>query len=84
VSANTQMNHRGLFEVEDHPVTGPHPVPIVPFRFASRAGQGWLRRPAPTLGQHNGEVLHELLGLTDGELANLRDVGLIGDRPVGA
>ena len=32
---------------------------------------------APLLGQHTDEVLHDVLGLTEGELPELRDVGAI-------
>ena len=83
IAVNPQMVHRGLFEIEDHVVTGPHNIPTVPFRF-KRHDQGWLHRPSPTLGQHNDQVLRELLGLTDDELAQLRADQLIGERPVGA
>jgi crotonobetainyl-CoA:carnitine CoA-transferase CaiB-like acyl-CoA transferase len=82
IAVNPQMVHRGLFELEDHPVTGEHHIPTVPFRFA-RHDRGWLSRAAPTLGQHNDEVLRELLGLSDDELATLRADQLIGERPVG-
>jgi crotonobetainyl-CoA:carnitine CoA-transferase CaiB-like acyl-CoA transferase len=80
---NPQLVHRGYFAPQDHPVTGHHKIPTVPFRFASRGAEPWLRRPAPTLGQHNHEILGGELGLTDAELARLEDTGLIGTRPVG-
>jgi crotonobetainyl-CoA:carnitine CoA-transferase CaiB-like acyl-CoA transferase len=79
---NPQMTHRGFQEVEDHPVTGPNRLPMVPFRFRSRTAP-WMRGPSPTLGQHNDEVLTELAGLTAEELASLRERGVIGDRPRG-
>jgi crotonobetainyl-CoA:carnitine CoA-transferase CaiB-like acyl-CoA transferase len=82
IAKNPQMLHRGLFEVEDHAATGPHPIPTVPFRFRRR-GNHWMQRPSPTLGQHNDEVLREVLGLSDDELAALRADNLIGERPVG-
>jgi crotonobetainyl-CoA:carnitine CoA-transferase CaiB-like acyl-CoA transferase len=56
---------------------------MVPFVFRNRAG-GWMRRPSPMLGEHNDEVLGELLGLSSDDLASLRERGLIGDRPRGA
>ena len=71
---------RGLFEVERHPVTGDHEIPTMPFRFS--ASPAWLRRPSPSLGEHNREVLGEL-GLVADELAALEASGVIGDRPVG-
>jgi len=78
---NPQMTHRGLFEIEDHPVTGRHPIPTLPFRFRDRAG-GWLRGPAPTLGQHNDEVL-AAVGVDAAERDALRAAGVIGERPTG-
>jgi crotonobetainyl-CoA:carnitine CoA-transferase CaiB-like acyl-CoA transferase len=59
-------------------------MPTVPFRFASRRGCDWITRPAPTLGEHNRDVLGEELGLDDDELAALEASGLIGTRPSGA
>jgi crotonobetainyl-CoA:carnitine CoA-transferase CaiB-like acyl-CoA transferase len=76
VARNPQLRHRGLFEVERHPLTGDHEVPTMPFRFASV--DAWLRRPSPTLGQHNDEVLAEVA--TADELAELRALSLLGER----
>jgi len=76
IARNPQLRHRGLFEVEDHPVAGRHEVPGFPLRFAHV--DAWTLRPAPTLGQHNDEVLTEL-GLAD-RIPVLRELGLIGER----
>jgi crotonobetainyl-CoA:carnitine CoA-transferase CaiB-like acyl-CoA transferase len=70
---------RGFFEAAEHPVVGVQPTPGVPFRYASV--ERWIRRPAPTLGQHNRDVLGGLLGLSDAELAALEASGLIGTHP---
>jgi crotonobetainyl-CoA:carnitine CoA-transferase CaiB-like acyl-CoA transferase len=51
---NPQLRHRGLFEVEEHPVTGAHELPTLPFRFSDVSA--WMRSPAPTIGQHNGTI----------------------------
>jgi crotonobetainyl-CoA:carnitine CoA-transferase CaiB-like acyl-CoA transferase len=77
---NPQLRHRGLFETEDHPVTGPHPVPTLPFRLTHVAE--WLRTPSPTLGQHNDEVLGAL-GVDADARAELRADDVIGERLVG-
>jgi crotonobetainyl-CoA:carnitine CoA-transferase CaiB-like acyl-CoA transferase len=55
------------------------PLPTLPYRFASIPR--WLRTPAPTLGQHNGEVLRTMLGLSPEELRSLEAEGVIGTRP---
>jgi crotonobetainyl-CoA:carnitine CoA-transferase CaiB-like acyl-CoA transferase len=81
VVRNPQLEFRGLFETEDHPVTGRHPVPTLPFRLAGLGG--WLRAPSPTLGEHNDEVLAEL-GLDAAQRDALRSAGIIGERLAGA
>jgi crotonobetainyl-CoA:carnitine CoA-transferase CaiB-like acyl-CoA transferase len=76
-----QLRHRRLFETERHPVTGEHEIPGLPFRLTRV--ERWLRAPAPTLGQHNDEVLSEL-GVSPATREQLRRDGLVGERPVGA
>jgi crotonobetainyl-CoA:carnitine CoA-transferase CaiB-like acyl-CoA transferase len=78
-SLHPQHVVRGFFEEVDHPVVGRQPLPTVPFRYASV--RRWIRRPAPTLGQHNREILGGWLGLGDAELASLEAAGIIGTRP---
>jgi crotonobetainyl-CoA:carnitine CoA-transferase CaiB-like acyl-CoA transferase len=72
---------RGYCEAPAHPVVGPMPLPSLPFRFAGV--DKWLRRPAPTLGEHNAAVLAGILGLSGEELSALEDAGIIGSRPRG-
>ena len=38
-------------------------------------------RPPPKLGEHSDEVLSERLGLSPGELARLRQDGVVGSEP---
>ncbi|HSZ37890.1 MAG TPA: CoA transferase [Acidimicrobiales bacterium] len=80
IQHNPQLRERGLFEIEDHPVTGLHRVPTLPFRFAHVTE--WLRSPSPTLGQHNDEVLGAL-GVDADARADLRARHVIGERLVG-
>jgi crotonobetainyl-CoA:carnitine CoA-transferase CaiB-like acyl-CoA transferase len=79
-SAHPQLSARGFHETIDHPEVGEQATPGLPFRYASV--ERWLRRPAPTLGQHNHEILSEL-GLTDEEIAALAAAKVIGDHPEG-
>jgi crotonobetainyl-CoA:carnitine CoA-transferase CaiB-like acyl-CoA transferase len=72
---NPQIRHRGLYEDEDHPVTGTHPIPGLPFRFTHV--DRWARRPSPTIGEHNDEVLGEVA--SPDELEALRAKGVIGE-----
>jgi crotonobetainyl-CoA:carnitine CoA-transferase CaiB-like acyl-CoA transferase len=80
-SRNPQLIARGFYEAVDHPVVGSHPIPGLPFRYASV--DRWLHRPAPTLGQHNAEILRELLGLGSDEIARLEAEAVIGQLPAG-
>jgi crotonobetainyl-CoA:carnitine CoA-transferase CaiB-like acyl-CoA transferase len=73
-----QLRARGYYVTLDHPRTGRRRYPGWPMRFSTTAGQH--RWGAPTLGQHNDEILGGELGLDASELASLRAAGVIGDR----
>ena len=81
-SANPQMVARGFFEPLAHPVVGEHPVPTLPYRL--EGVERWTRSPAPLLGQHNRELLGDILGLDAAELDRLEADGVIGTRLEGA
>jgi crotonobetainyl-CoA:carnitine CoA-transferase CaiB-like acyl-CoA transferase len=82
VTENPQLNDRGFLEPLEHPRTGPGRYPRPP--FAPLDGRRhWLTRPPPMLGEHNGEVLRDLCGLTDQDLVRLASAGVIGTRPKG-
>ncbi|MCU1483301.1 MAG: CoA transferase [Actinomycetia bacterium] len=74
-----QLAARGWFEAMDHPVAGTVLYESLPMAFSAMP-RPIYRRPAPTLGQHNAEVLAEL-GLTEAEIAALAEDKLIGTRP---
>ena len=82
IRLNPQLASRGFFESLDHPVVGSQPTPGLPFRYASV--ERWLRFAAPTMGQHNREILCGLLGLPEAELESLAADGVIGYRPARA
>ena len=72
-----QLVGRGFYEEIDHAVVGRHLVSTWPFHW--RGIDRWLRSPAPTLGEHNAEVL-AMLGLGDDEIETLAADGVIGTR----
>ncbi|ODQ87128.1 CaiB/BaiF CoA-transferase family protein [Mycolicibacterium holsaticum] len=72
-----QLAARGFFEDVGHPVNARTPHSTVPFKM-SRGPERVHVQPAPLLGQHNHELLSEL-GLSDDEIADLQDRGVIGN-----
>ena len=76
-----QLVARGFFEEMHHPSVGKRLVAGPPFRYSSI--DRWLTRPAPTLGQHNADVLRELVGLSPAEIRSLQAQRVIGQRPAG-
>lgn len=81
VHTHPQFVARGHFEDAPHPVVGSLPIAGMPFRMSGR--DRWIEQPAPTMGQHNVEVLGGMLGLDDAEVDRLTEAGVIGTRPVG-
>ena len=73
-----QLEHRRFYQTLEHPVTGVARYPGLPF---DGLADGRPALPAPTLGQHNEEVLAEELGFDAETLAAWRRAGIIGDRP---
>jgi crotonobetainyl-CoA:carnitine CoA-transferase CaiB-like acyl-CoA transferase len=82
MAANPQLAARGFFETVKHPVTGAKQVAGLPFRMSS-CRRGWIRTAAPTLGQHNDEVLRGVVGLSEDEIGTLGTDGVVGTRPAG-
>ena len=74
-----QLAHRGFFEKVDHPVNPRARLSSVPMRFAGGPAR-FHTSPAPTLGQHNHELLAQL-GLTPAEISDLQAEGVIGQAP---
>ncbi len=81
LTAHPQFAARGFFEELGHPVVGRQPVPGIPVRFSSV--HRWMQRHAPTLGEHNYQILEEVLGLVGADIKALEVDGVIGERPVG-
>lgn len=77
-----QLQARGFWETVDHPVAGSFLCTGMPFAFLGMPRR-WIRRVPPLYGQHTGEVLTGLLGLSEHDLDALRRSGTISARPAG-
>lgn len=76
VVAHPQVVARGALVECAHPVAGTTRMTGPPVRLSETPGS--VRSPAPLLGEHTDQVLRERLGMTDDEIARLRDAGVIG------
>jgi crotonobetainyl-CoA:carnitine CoA-transferase CaiB-like acyl-CoA transferase len=78
----TPLARGGFLEQVEHPVVAALPVARLPLHFEGDS-RGCFQRPAPTLGEHNEEILRELAGLDDAALEALEGSEIIGTRPKG-
>ncbi|MFP6679461.1 MAG: CoA transferase [Dehalococcoidia bacterium] len=74
------LKQRGFYWTFEHPEAGVHTHAGQPIRLSETPARHY--RPAPTLGQHHPYVLGELLGLSDHEIKDLEEVGIIGYEPL--
>ena len=74
-----QLADRNYIQWLHHEHVGNLRHPSAPYRSGTEPFP--VRTPAPTLGQHNQDVLMGLLGLNEAEVAALKERGIIGTRP---
>jgi len=65
-----QVKHRGVIVSVEHPEAGTVKSPNFPVKFSKTPPE--VKRPAPLLGQHNDEVLAEVLGYNREKIEDLR------------
>jgi crotonobetainyl-CoA:carnitine CoA-transferase CaiB-like acyl-CoA transferase len=78
LAADPHLLKTGHWQPADRVFMGPHLLPGVAYREGDEKFPYAIERLAPTLGQHNSEVLKELLGLSDSEIVALERDGIIG------
>ena len=75
-----QLAARGYWVELPHPRMTPWKQPSTSWRLVEANPQ--LRRHAPLFGEHNDEILGELLGIPGVERQALAEAGIIGDSPI--
>ena len=79
IVSDPQLHTREYFVDVVHPEVGHHRWDGYPWRLSRTPGR--VRRPAPLFGEHNDELLTEVLGLSEVEIAVLRDRAVVADEP---
>ncbi len=67
---------RGVFVEAHHDAVGYELVQALPWKTA-RVGRGQFRRPAPSMGRDNHIVFGEMLGMTELEIQQLQERGVL-------
>lgn len=72
------LQSRAFLQEVERAFIGSHPQPSIPIREGPAPYA--IRTAAPTLGQHNNEILSGLLELSEAEIAHLARESIIGTR----
>ena len=75
VPQDPQVLHRGMIKDVPHPRLGKVRVVDTPVKLSRTPGGA--EHPSPDLGEHTAQVLQEMLGLGEEEVAALREEGVI-------
>ncbi len=74
---DTHLNARGFFVDVPHPEVGRRRHAGIPWKLSGTPCE--VTRAAPCLGEHSLEVLGEVLGYSDAEIAELASAGALGE-----
>ena len=70
---------RRFWQFQERAFVGLQPHPSPPYRVGKEPFS--IVSAAPTLGEHNEEILKTVLGIEDEEITRLESMGVIGNRP---
>jgi crotonobetainyl-CoA:carnitine CoA-transferase CaiB-like acyl-CoA transferase len=76
VLADAQIEALGILKTITHPTSGPLRVVGSPFHLSTDDTEPY--RPPPRLGEHTGDVLKEVLAVSDADLQDLQQAGAFG------
>ena len=66
VEHDPQLRERGMYSELEHPMLGTWKFQNAPFKLSKSPAE--VYRPPPMIGQHNKEIMEELLGISHQEL----------------
>ncbi|MFB0520874.1 MAG: CaiB/BaiF CoA transferase family protein [Desulfatiglandales bacterium] len=69
------LNARGYFVDLEHPIIGRAKIPGIPFKLSETPGE--VERPSPLVGEHNELILGKYLGMSSGEVKQLKAEGVL-------
>src|SRR5579862_9817667 len=75
LTSNPQFDARGLFLTMDEPELGPITAEAPPVKMSETPPR--IYRVAPLMGEHTEGTLRELLGMSEGEIKELADAGVL-------
>jgi crotonobetainyl-CoA:carnitine CoA-transferase CaiB-like acyl-CoA transferase len=82
IFTDPHLRSRGFWEQVEDGSAGIQEYYGRPYRFS--ISEVTTRTPTPQLGQHNHQILHDILGLSPEAIAELELQGTIGTQPVSA
>ncbi len=72
---NPHNVERGIFHEIEHPIAGKFNITNVPIKFSETPPR--IKTPSPILGQHNEQILHDLLGYDEKQIADFTSRGIL-------
>lgn len=66
---------RDMVKEVEHPTCGPMKMVNTPVKYSH--SEPSIRSAPPTLGQHTNEILGAILGMSDTDIAKLRNSGVV-------
>lgn len=80
IASDNHLHDRGFFVPVRHESAGTHFFPGFPWRFEKTPVR--IRRAAPRFAEHNHDVLRDIAGYAEDEIARLYDEDVTGDDPI--